>query len=152
LQGVTVNAPGVYVLNPPAPPIPPVPITSTNETVTFFNNDFGGSGQGLGGGLLDNNLNGPPYSLNINFWGALLFSTFAPAGGGNYTAAFTNGASGVASGFDQNPNDNPVTFDYSIAAYTTPPPPGAAPEPSSLILLGTGALGVLGSFRRRLFA
>jgi hypothetical protein len=47
--------------------------------------------------------------------------------------------------------DGGVTgFNYTIADVAAPPTTGATPEPSSLMLLGTGALAVAGSFRRRI--
>ncbi len=51
--------------------------------------------------------------------------------------------------------DSGVTaFNYTVADVITPPTPptGATPEPSSLMLLGTGALAVAGSFRRRILS
>jgi hypothetical protein len=46
-------------------------------------------------------------------------------------------------------SDNDLPFTYTISAYAEPT--AATPEPSSLILIGTGALGVASVLRRRLF-
>jgi hypothetical protein len=141
LSNVTVYSPGQDILDPPNPPIPGTPVSSTSETVLFYNQNYVPAG-GDGGGLLDNNTTN--VSLNIEFFGATVFSSIA-----SDIATFTNGAAGVIQGYDQNPLDNPVNFNFSVAAYTAP---SATPEPSSLILLGTGALGIAGAFRRRLLA
>jgi hypothetical protein len=132
LFDVTVDSPGT-VFDPGA-------VSSSTEEVTFFDAAFG-----AGGGLLDNNL--VTEALNITFYEATFFSSLTAAGGGSYTATFAPVASGTAAGYDQ--SGDPASFDYSISTYLAP---SATPEPSSLMLLGTGALGVFGAFRRRVMA
>jgi hypothetical protein len=67
------------------------------------------------------------------FSGTVSAPSFVPGSG---TITYDGGATG---------------FGYTVADVTTPTPPtGLTPEPSSLMLLGTGALAVAGSFRRRI--
>ncbi len=114
------------------------PYGSATEEVTFYGPTVSG------GGFMDSTL-----APSVVFYGTSLYSSLT-GGPTTYTADFSIG-SGTISGYDLAGN-TPVTFDYTISSYTAPPVPGPAPEPSSLILLGTGAIGVLGTFRRRLFA
>jgi PEP-CTERM motif len=52
-----------------------------------------------------------------------------------------------------NPWENSIELDCVTVSLATPPPAGSpVPEPSSLMLFGTGMLAVAGAFRRRLMA
>lgn len=51
---------------------------------------------------------------------------------------------------DINQVQSGLTFAIDTTGVTTAPPPSSTPEPSSLMLLGTGVLGAAGALRRRM--
>jgi hypothetical protein len=103
---------------------------TTMDTVMFL-----GGGTSIGGGLDDVSPGGDSFA---NSTGEGLFNN-------NYTTpTFDIGETGS---FEDAFSSK--TFTVTVAPQGTPSP---TPEPSSLMLLGTGALGLCGAVRRKLFA
>jgi hypothetical protein len=95
-------------------------------------------GTSIGGGLFDRATGGDSFS---NSAGLSLFNDSLTG------PIFNVGATGT--GFSDALSEN--TFSMAITG-STPASPAPAPEPSSLMLLGTGTLGLCGAMRRKLFA
>jgi hypothetical protein len=124
-------------------------VTDYSDTVYFFDTVDDGA-------LADGNTSFPLYSSTEGQNGLFLAGVelFTEGVGGILSPTFNAGASGTLYTLNATgvPSDemNP-TYTYSIVDETSRPP-SVTPEPSSLILLGTGALGLAGTLRRRIFS
>ena len=109
-------------------------ITTSSETLWFI-------GASAGGGALDGDIEGPAGTFDLSgpqfFTGTTAAPTFAQ---GSYFLPLSNGTRWMLS------TGKDLTLDISTVS--------AVPEPSSLLLLGTGALALvmLGTLRRKRIA
>jgi hypothetical protein len=125
--------------------VPPIQTTGTadgaaNQTfnLTFFTG-IGDPGESL---IFSDITNG----LSLTFAGPILISsgTDPNAPPGFLTADIGNGTFNLTEVRGLSPKDGPIDYTLTIA-----PQPAQTPEPSTLLLLGTGMIGLATSIRRR---
>ena len=127
----------IGILNNTGSAITSVNLSSTSTDIFFFEGD-GACEYTVGG-------SSPCSSANPN--GYSIASITASNISGNYRSGTINfGSGGIAAGgsawFSL---EGPVDVNLQVR-------PSATPEPSSLLLLGTGALGIAGTLRRRVLS
>jgi hypothetical protein len=114
-------------------------VTSTTTDDIFINQNAGiaGVSDSYDGDMLD--------TKNVAYDGYNLSSAIGPVVGTTVITADADHTTGGTLDLDTNFPDGPTTL--TITSSTTAP--GVTPEPSSLVLLGTGVLAAAGTIRRR---
>ena len=146
---------GTYTLTVPSGVLTPPVVDTVNGDFELNNIAVTGPGYSgsdsvffydatQGGGMFD------PSFMNLNFDSGTV--TGNPA---TFVAIPMFG--GTLSSPSFTPGTGMITYDSGLTGFNdtiadVPVTPGVTPEPSSLMLLGTGALAVAGSFRRRILA
>jgi hypothetical protein len=114
-------------------------VTGATSASAFGSFEYSVSCAGISCGPGASKTNPGPLSFTVTDAGGVNVSDFIGNAGGFFFASDIIGVNGN-------------TGNVAAGAGTTPPPPATTPEPSSLVLFGTGLAAAAGLARRRVFS